>query len=82
MNYPPMQVDTVCRDGHEAEIHVIHDIAQSYSRSVDPRAMKEARRSLPYGRWELFDVDYGVETIDRRCRSVFHYRRPTSNGKG
>jgi hypothetical protein len=38
--------------------------------------MKEPNRKLPSGRWQLFDVDYGVETTDRRCRSVFYYRRP------
>ena len=83
MKYPPMKAEMICRDGHEAEIHVEHDIAQSYSRSVDPRAMKEASRSLPSGRWELFDVDYSVEThkyvtgldTEHRSRSVFYFRR-------
>jgi len=75
MKYPPMKAEMICRDGHEAEIHVEHDIAQSYSRSVDPRAMKEARRTLPRdGRqWALLDADYGVETIGDMCRSVYYF---------
>lgn len=77
MKYPPMKCETI-RDrgnGDEVTIHVTHHVAQSWSKAVDPRAMKEARQTLPRdGRqWALLDTDYGVETIGDMCRSVYYF---------
>ena len=60
--------------GHTT-ITIEHDIAQSYSRSVDPKAMKVARQTLR-GTWALTDVDYGLErAAPRRTASRFHFHR-------
>jgi hypothetical protein len=55
-------------------IAVTHHIRQSYSRAVEPRAMREARQRL-VGRWGLFDVDYndGKPTTGDRCTTVYKF---------
>ena len=76
MAYPPMTVEVV--PGTPAdEVHLLvrHHMAQSYSRAVEPRAMKEARNRL-VGRWGLYDVDYDqVPTVGDRCGSVYKFRK-------
>lgn len=75
MKFPPMTT-TVHRPSPDVcDITVEHDVAQSYSRAVDPRAMKEARRTLRDGRtWRLTDAEYGLErSAERRCASRFTF---------
>jgi hypothetical protein len=82
MSYPPMKCETIPDQGDHnyVEVWVEHDIAQSYSRSVQPRAMKEAKQTLPRRpgvQWELFDVDYDREyeaPDPRRTVSVYMFR--------
>ena len=80
MRNRPMTV-TVRRPSYGVvDISIEHDVAASYSRAVDPRATREARRVLR-GTWRLTDVEYGLDTdVDGndirpngRCRSRFTY---------
>ena len=73
-------------DDRHVDIHVFHAPAQSYSRSVDPKAMRTARTAPEMARgrqWELFSVDYSIEPrevgetydpVNDRSESVFHFR--------
>lgn len=79
---------TVRRDAHTdvVDIDIEHDVAASYSRAVDPRATREARKVLR-GRWALVDVEYGIDiaadgtdiAANGRCRSRFTYVKFTNN---
>ena len=58
-----------------ATVTVEHHIGQSYSRAVNPRAMREANARLPrYQAWELYDAEYGHDTDGDRTRSTFYFR--------
>lgn len=76
--FPPMTV-TVRKDPHTAvvDITVEHDVAQSFSKAVDPRAMKEARKPgvlTPGMSWTLTDAEYGLErSEERRTASRFTF---------
>ncbi len=73
MRFPPMTVTVFRPSEGVCDITVEHDIAQSYSRSVDPRAMKEARKVLR-GTWKLTDAEYGLErSEERRTASRFTF---------
>lgn len=65
MKYPPMTVTVHRPSEGVCDITVEHDIAQSYSRAVDPRAMREARRVLR-GTWALTDTEYGLDRAEPR----------------
>lgn len=58
-------------------VTIDHDDSASYSRSVQPRAQREARAVITAGQWALVDVDYDQDTPegDRRCRTVYRYER-------
>jgi len=58
-----------------ATVTVEHHVSQSYSRAVDPRAMREAKARLPRGRaWELYDAEYGHDTNGDRTCSTLYFR--------
>lgn len=72
--YPPMTATVAQPSPDVCDITIEHDIAQSYSRAVDPKAMSEARRRLRDGRtWRLTDADYGYDQRDRRTHSRFTF---------
>ena len=75
MSYPTMTAEVTRPEAWVAQITVEHDIAQSYSKAVQPRAMREARKVLR-GTWALTDVDYpdGEEWQGRRCRTTYIFR--------
>jgi hypothetical protein len=52
-----------------------HADHQSFSRAVDPRAMREARKRIT-GTWALIDATYGHDVArPRRCESIYTFRR-------
>jgi hypothetical protein len=58
-----------------ATVTVEHHIGHSYSRAVDPRAMREANARLPKGRaWEKYAAAYGHDTDGDRTHSTFYFR--------
>ena len=76
MNYPAMTATVTERSATAATITVEHHIGQSYSRAVDPRAMKEARRVLRDGHvWALVEVDYGMDTVGSRTSALYSFVR-------
>lgn len=70
----PMRV-THQADGPAVVVTVEHDPRQSYSRAVDPRAMKYARQVLAPvgGSWALADVDRDAPAPEGRAASVFRF---------
>jgi hypothetical protein len=78
VTFPPMTTSFVATD-RGFDIVVEHDEAQSYSRAVDPKAMRAAREAMRQHRIvtqvALVDVDYGGDPDDRRCRAVYHFVR-------
>lgn len=74
MVFPKMRV-VVLLEGAECTIDVVHHAAQSWSRSVDPRASKEARRVLRDGRqWAWVDTEYGRADDGDMCVSRYFYK--------
>lgn len=61
-------------------ITIDHDARASYSRAVQPRAMREAKQRIrPGERWGLHDVDYqDSPNGDTYGRSVYHFRQDTA----
>lgn len=82
---PPMIVAGNKPDPDTLLITIDHTADQSYSRAVDPRAMRAAREHILGGeRWALVDADYGQPTTvtDGRAdhfggwsRSVYRFER-------
>lgn len=74
---PPMRCDAR-HDGTGVLITVEHDPRQSYSRAVDPRAMKYARQVLgqwtPGAQWTLTGVDRAAAAPEGRAACVFRFR--------
>jgi hypothetical protein len=75
MKFPTMTVQRhASYSTGTVRIDISHHVAQSFSRSVDPRAMREARNMGLNGSWELHDAHYGVETVGDVTRSSFLFR--------
>ena len=79
MRFPAMDAVLSRQGGNVATVTVEHHIGQSYSRAVDPRAMREANARLPRDRaWELYDAEYGHDTDgDRTCSTLYFRVRNT-----
>lgn len=75
MSYPAMTATVTERTATTATITVEHDIRQSYSKAVQPRAMKEARRNLRDGVWALAEVDYDMDTVGSRTSALYSFVR-------
>lgn len=75
MTFPAMVLTVTERAADLVILDVEHDPRQSYSRSVDPRAMREARRILPRdGRqWALTSVNYDDPAPEGRALSRYHF---------
>ena len=73
MSYPTMTTTTVEQTATALTLDVEHHIGQSWSRSVDPKAMRAARGLLRSGGWELHDTNYGHGTREDETRSVSRY---------
>ena len=60
MTYPTMTATIADRSADRVTLDIEHDPAQSWSRAVDPCAMRKARTVLPRdGRqWAMTDADY------------------------
>jgi hypothetical protein len=59
---------------HDGDI--VHGDAQSYSKAVQPRAMKAARQAIVAGQWGLADVDYDQPNpAPHRARTVYRFER-------
>lgn len=61
-------------DAHEFVVAVEHDPRQSYSRAVDPRALRYARTHLR-GQWKLTRCNYDAPAPEGRAVSEFHFAR-------
>lgn len=73
-NYPAMTA-TVSYPvpGQLARVDVTHDPRQSYSRSIQPRAMKAARQVLR-GVWVMCTIDYRNECpATGRCVTTYYF---------
>ena len=70
-----MTLRVVERTADRFVLAVGHADWQSYSRAVDPRAMRAARATLRDGRqWALIDADYdSVPCVDRRTESIYTF---------
>lgn len=77
MRNRPMTVAASRPDETTILVTIDHDTIASYSRSVQPRAQREARQVITSGQWALVDVDYDQSSPegDRRARSIYRYER-------
>ena len=75
MRKTPMVVTVTKPEVGVVEITIEHDVAASYSRAVDPRMMREARKPgvlTPGMNWTVTDREYGLErSEERRTASRF-----------
>ena len=82
MRYPSMQHTVTWFSDDEFCVEIVHHVAQSYSRSVKPKATRVAKQSLfgCGGTWELYEARYGDESDpeSRTWTSVFSYRKVTA----
>ena len=76
MRFPTMDAVMSRTDGSNvATVTVEHHEGQSYTRAVEPRAMREANARLPrHLAWELYDAEYGHDTDGVRTCSTFYFR--------
>jgi hypothetical protein len=71
-----MVVETTRPDETTIVVDIVHGDAQSYSKAVQPRAMKAARQAIVAGQWGLADVDYDQPNpAPHRARTVYRFER-------
>ena len=76
-----MIVTGVKPDADALTITIDHDARASYSRAVQPRAMREAKSHIrPGEQWELHDANYDEPSPHGETygRSVYYFRRSTA----
>jgi hypothetical protein len=72
--YPKMETRVHEQEVDRLVLVVTHDQAQSFSRAVDPCALREARK-LVRGDWALIDVAYAEVKNGKRCDSFYYFER-------
>ena len=74
-NYPAMTAEVSFPvPGQLARVDITHDPRQSYSRSIQPRAMKAARQALR-GVWVMCTIDYHNEDpATGRCVTTYYFK--------
>ena len=77
MSYPKMEFQFTQGEAGKASVAITHHVAQSYSRSVDPKATRIFKANHPGGAWALTDVDYGMRehAFDQHCVSTYYYEK-------
>jgi hypothetical protein len=73
MKYPKMKTTVVEQTSTTIVLDIEHAASQSWSKAVDPKAMRVAKGLITGGNWAMVDTTYGFGGPRDDSRSVSRY---------